>query len=900
MKILTLDIETLDPDLAKGGYSRGYVWHTDFRLLDVGVLWEDVFYTFQDVKELNSFLVSIQEPFKILCHNGLYDIPILVHFGLDLKKYKYTDTMILSSLANPLIESQSLAYLTNFYKLEIKKLTEFVDEAGNSIDYYKDKMNVFKVQYPDVYYQYLEQDLRSTYELYLVLLETLIKIDKRQQNNLLSYQKETILSVLTTEEELLPLVVELNMIPKNIDQTKLENAIQKAKQDREAILDIYRDILTFPSHLYEKPKISAKNKNKPLKKISKDDQLDLVDFIEGKIVDDKNPLEDFIHNWKRHIEVMSFTYPNFELYWNEVFSAINLLENGTIKISDFLNNAWIKPKDKPSLRGFQLLFELYFKPTEPKKYTTSTGMISLSKGVIKLIEKEDLCEQAKFLFDYVQKLGNIDKLISSYLEPFPKMIKDTGALYSNIYPYKTGRGGTSSGRFSSSNFNIQQLPKKKNDIYGIKSMFCAREGYKLISIDYQQQEYRLFVHASNSKSLIEAYEKNPKADIHSVIAGLIWNYEEDKKKESDIYVEGSGYVSESDRGRAKNFTFGTIYGATVFKLSEMLSCSMEEATTIYDKIHGIIPDFKSLYKKIIDYAVDSELTSNIYGRVMKEVSIDTLDVFIENFRTFVKQTQMGDSIDYMAVLEYFEETNDIFFNIVSTSFKEDDFKDFYNKFNSFSRIPDIKDYEYFNETMWESYLKRESKEPFIQLLILLQDKLKCFRCSENTFKKLALLIHTRLKSNIFKSEDYNARIKKEIKSLNETGTLTKGFNIFYRLVKIEKYEYFIKQLTQYFVFAWVKNRYKYLKKQVNFICQSSGADIVKKALVKFYKEDFSGFDCRIITTVHDEILFEVKDDEKLKECVTYLKNTMEVSFQEHTLLVPMLVDVKISKYWGGE
>ena len=66
-------------------------------------------------------------------------------------------------------------------------------------------------------------------------------------------------------------------------------------------------------------------KNKPLKKISKDDQLDLVDFIEGKIVDDKNPLEDFIHNWKRHIEVMSFTYPNFELYWTEVFSAINLI-----------------------------------------------------------------------------------------------------------------------------------------------------------------------------------------------------------------------------------------------------------------------------------------------------------------------------------------------------------------------------------------------------------------------------------------------------------------------------------------------------------------------------------------------------------------------------------------------
>ena len=147
----------------------------------------------------------------------------------------------------------------------------------------------------------------------------------------------------------------------------------------------------------------------------------------------------------------------------------------------------------------------------------------------------------------VLELKGLQKLLSTYLDGGLRQTVD-GYLHSVFHPIKGVDGGALTGRFASSNINLQQIPSRE-DKFGpqVRSLFIPDEGCLLGAFDYKQIEYRVFTHYASGISGIEAQQKfndNPLLDYHQMTIDLM----------------GWGYLGHDGRKLAKNFNFGSIYG----------------------------------------------------------------------------------------------------------------------------------------------------------------------------------------------------------------------------------------------------------------------------------------------------------------------------------------------------
>ncbi|WP_301032972.1 DNA polymerase, partial [Helicobacter rodentium] len=188
------------------------------------------------------------------------------------------------------------------------------------------------------------------------------------------------------------------------------------------------------------------------------------------------------------------------------------------------------------------------------------------------------------------------KLFSTYIEPLIEHAKlnKSHKIYTSFM-----QTGTSTGRLSSKNPNLQNIPVKTTQGRRIRQGFIAQENHLLVSLDYSQIELRLLAHFSQDKAMIEAFCHN--ADIHLETAKKIFGEAKAQEK----------------RAVAKSINFGLIYGMGPKKLSETLKISYQEAKTYIQNYFESFPTVKDFLKAQEDFILENGYSLTLLGRMRK-------------------------------------------------------------------------------------------------------------------------------------------------------------------------------------------------------------------------------------------------------------------------------------------
>jgi DNA polymerase I len=189
----------------------------------------------------------------------------------------------------------------------------------------------------------------------------------------------------------------------------------------------------------------------------------------------------------------------------------------------------------------------------------------------------------------------LTKLITTYIDGFEKYISEDSKIHTTFI-----QGGTITGRLSTQEPNLQNIPIRTAEGKKIRSMFIASAGYNLLSLDYSQIELRVLAHLSNDKKLIEAFQEGK--DIHTQTACIVFN-----KKEEEI--------TEELRKSAKAINFGIIYGMGAHGLAEQLGISHSEAREFIESFFRNYPDVKKYIDTQLEKARLSGYVENMFGRI---------------------------------------------------------------------------------------------------------------------------------------------------------------------------------------------------------------------------------------------------------------------------------------------
>ena len=220
---------------------------------------------------------------------------------------------------------------------------------------------------------------------------------------------------------------------------------------------------------------------------------------------------------------------------------------------------------------------------------TKTGQYSTSEEELeKLKSKHPIVEKI------LQHRG-LKKLLSTYIEALPKLINPTtGHIHTSF-----NQAVTATGRLSSSNPNLQNIPIRDDDGKEIRRTFVPELGHVFFSADYSQIELRIMAHLSGDKNLVEAFREGN--DIHAATAAKIF-----KKPLEE--------VTKDERRKAKTANFGIIYGISAFGLAERMGVSRTEAKELIENYFLTYPAVKEYMDKSIDLARDRGYILTDFGR----------------------------------------------------------------------------------------------------------------------------------------------------------------------------------------------------------------------------------------------------------------------------------------------
>lgn len=213
-------------------------------------------------------------------------------------------------------------------------------------------------------------------------------------------------------------------------------------------------------------------------------------------------------------------------------------------------------------------------------YSTNEKVLNSLKNEHKVIPK-------------ILKYRTVQKILSTYVEPLLKLAqKDKNSrVYTSFL-----QTGTATGRLSSKNPNLQNIPVRSELGRTIREAFIAKDGYKLLSIDYSQIELRLLAHFSKDSALVEAFQNG--LDIHTTTAIKLFGEKEAKAK----------------RSFAKSINFGILYGMGSKKLSDELGISSREAKEIIQNYFDSFPTVKNFLEQIQNQVKEQGFVETILKR----------------------------------------------------------------------------------------------------------------------------------------------------------------------------------------------------------------------------------------------------------------------------------------------
>lgn len=218
---------------------------------------------------------------------------------------------------------------------------------------------------------------------------------------------------------------------------------------------------------------------------------------------------------------------------------------------------------------------------------------------------EDILEKINIpLTRILLEYRRLQKLMSTYITKLPASLNPrTGRLHASF-----NQMGTDTGRFSSADPNMQNIPARNKDI---RQMFVASPGYCLLSSDYSQQEPRLTAHMSRDEKLINAYKQGK--DLYVEIASIAFHlpYEDCMEFRPDGTINPEGAAR---RQRAKAIVLGVCYGKGVPAIAEDLGISREEAQKIYDQIMRAFPGLERFMIESQNMARELGYVDTVWGR----------------------------------------------------------------------------------------------------------------------------------------------------------------------------------------------------------------------------------------------------------------------------------------------
>ena len=272
----------------------------------------------------------------------------------------------------------------------------------------------------------------------------------------------------------------------------------------------------------------------------------------------------------------------------------------------------------------ELLFDRLKIDTKPKK--TKTGQYVTDEAtLLALKSKHPVVEK---ILDY----RGYKKLLSTYIDALPQLVNPrTGHIHTSY-----NQAVTATGRLSSSNPNLQNIPIRDENGKEVRKAFIPDEGELFFSADYSQIELRLMAHLSQDKNMVEDF--NSGHDIHQATA-------------SKIFKVPLEEVTSTMRRKAKTANFGIIYGISAFGLAERMEVSRGEARQLIDDYFATYPGVKEYMDKSIEKARQLGYTETLLGRRCQLPDINSRNAVVRGYaeRNAINAPIQGTAADIIKV-----------------------------------------------------------------------------------------------------------------------------------------------------------------------------------------------------------------------------------------------------------
>ena len=301
-----------------------------------------------------------------------------------------------------------------------------------------------------------------------------------------------------------------------------------------------------------------------------EDLHDIFENLENKLVPVLASMENFgIKIDKKY----------FENYKKELQENIEKLEKEIYSLSGETFNI-----GSPKQLGEILFEKMGIEPVKKTKTGYSTDVEVLEVLALRGIEiAEKLLEYREFT-----------KLLSTYVEPLPKLADEDDRIHTTF-----NQNGTSTGRLSSANPNIQNIPVRTDEGIKIRKGFISQDGWSLVSFDYSQIELRVLAELSKDENLLLAYKKDK--DLHDLTARKIF-FKTDEEQ-----------VTREQRSIAKVINFSILYGKTPFGLSKELKIPVADASQYIKTYFEQYPKVKKFLENVLENARQNGFVETLYG-----------------------------------------------------------------------------------------------------------------------------------------------------------------------------------------------------------------------------------------------------------------------------------------------
>ena len=372
-----------------------------------------------------------------------------------------------------------------------------------------------------------------------------------------------------------------------------------------------RDLAPKDIYLYacEDADVTLKLKNKLEKELKENDAEKLFYDIEMPLVPVLVNIES--NGVRLDTESLKQSSAHFTTRLQSIEQEIYVLAQGEFNISS--------PKQVGEVLFDRLKIIEKAKKTKTGQYVTSEEVLESLRHKHEIIEK-------------ILEHRGLKKLLSTYIDALPQLINPrTGHIHTSF-----NQTVAATGRLSSSNPNLQNIPIRDEDGKEIRKAFIPDEGCLFFSADYSQIELRIMAHLSGDRNMIDAFQSGH--DIHAATAAKVYK--------KDISV-----VDQDMRRKAKTANFGIIYGISVFGLAERMNVDRKEAKELIDGYFETYPQVKEYMDKSIQVAREQGYVETIFHRKRFLPDINSRNAVVRGYaeRNAINAPIQGSAADIIKV-----------------------------------------------------------------------------------------------------------------------------------------------------------------------------------------------------------------------------------------------------------